>query len=146
MSTGKRSWLTSLLYSSISLRRRSLSIASSFLKTRAENFPISTNSCMSARPKCAPHLLKRRPTNVSRSHGPDDFLDPRDSSAEAIRDPRHGHRPEASREQGPGSAPQGVGRLGPSRTPEPTRPRSVEPRKTFEIRGKTYRLRSSEIQ
>jgi len=75
---------------------------------------------------------------VSRSRGPDDFLDPRD--------PLHGHRPEASREQGPGSAPQGVGRLGPSRTPEPTRPRSVEPRKTFEIRGKTYRLRSSEIQ
>jgi len=83
---------------------------------------------------------------VSRSHGPDHFLDPRDSSLEAIRDPRHDHRPEASREQGPGGAPQEVGRLGPSRTSELTRPRSVEPRKTFEIRGKTYRLRSSEIQ
>ena len=83
---------------------------------------------------------------MSRSRGPDDFLDPRDSSIEGIRGPRHDHRPEPSREQGPGSAPQEVGRLGPSRTPEPTRPRSDELRKTFDIRGKTYRLRSSEIQ
>ena len=83
---------------------------------------------------------------MSRSRGPDDFLDPRDSSEGGIRGPRHDHRPEPSREQGPGSAPREVGRLGPSRTPEPTRPRSAEPRKTFEIRGKTYRLRASEIQ
>src|SRR5437016_13855229 len=106
MSTGELSSFTSPLYSSISSPQRSLSIASSSLKTPAENSPISTNSYTSARPKCAPHLSKRRPTNVSRSRGPDDFLDPRDSSAEAIRAPRHDLRPEPHREQGQGRPPQ----------------------------------------
>ena len=83
---------------------------------------------------------------MSRSHGPDEFLDPRDTSAEAIRDPRQSDRPEPSREQGQGSDPQEDGRLTPNRAPEPTQARSAEPRETFEVRGKTYRLRSSEIQ
>ena len=83
---------------------------------------------------------------MSRSHGPDEILDPRDTSAEAIRHSRQSDRPEPSREQGQGSEPQENGRLTPSRAPEPTQPRSAEPRETFEVRAKTYRLRSSEIQ
>ena len=83
---------------------------------------------------------------MSRSHGPDEFLDSRDTSAEAVRDPRQTDRPEPSREQGQGSGQQEDGRLTPNRAPEPTQARSAGPRETFEVRGKTYRLRSSEIQ
>ncbi len=83
---------------------------------------------------------------MSRTHGPDEFLDPRDTSAEAIRDSRHSACPEPSREQGQGGDPQEDARLAPSRGPEPTQARSAEPRETFKVRGKTYRLRSSEIQ
>lgn len=83
---------------------------------------------------------------MSRSHGPDGFLDPRDNSAEAIRDPRPSDRPESSREQGQGSEPQEDGRLTPSHAPELTQPRSAEPREAFEVHGRTYRIRSSEIR
>jgi hypothetical protein len=83
---------------------------------------------------------------VSRNHGPDEFRDPRDTSAEAVRDPRQSAPPESSREQGRGSGPQEDGRLTPNRAPEPTQAQSAEPRETFEVRGKTNRLRSSEIQ
>ena len=83
---------------------------------------------------------------MSRSHGPDEFLDPRDTSAEAVRDPRQSDRHEPSREQGQGGEPQEDGRLTPSRASEPTQPRSPEPRETFQVRGKTYGLRPSETQ
>jgi hypothetical protein len=83
---------------------------------------------------------------VSRTYGPDEFLDPRDTSPEEIRDPRQRDRPELSREQGQGSQPQADTRLTPSRTPEAVPPLSAGPRERFEVRGKTYRLRSSEIQ
>ena len=83
---------------------------------------------------------------MSRSHGPDEFLDPRDTSAETVRDPRQSGRPEPSREQGQGSEPQEDSRLTPSRAPEPTQPRSAEPRQAFSVRGRIYRLRPSETQ
>lgn len=83
---------------------------------------------------------------MSRSHGPDESLDPRDNSAEAIRDPRPSDPPESSREQGQGSEPQEDGRLTPSHAPALTQSRSAEPREAFEVRGRTYRLRSSEIR
>ena len=83
---------------------------------------------------------------MSRSHGPDEFVDPRDIPAENIQAPRQSDHPEPSREQGQGSDRQEDGRLAPSRAPAPTQARSVEPRQALEIRGKTYRLRSSEIQ
>jgi len=83
---------------------------------------------------------------VSRTHGPDEFLHPRDSSGGAIRDPRQSNRPEPSQERGQGSDPQEDGRLTPKRAPKPTQARSADPRETFEVRGKTYRLRFSEIQ
>jgi len=83
---------------------------------------------------------------VSRSQGPDEFLDPRDNSGEVIRDHRPSDRPESSREQGKGSKPQEDGRLMPSHAPELTQPRSAEPREAFEVHGRTYRLRSSEIR
>jgi hypothetical protein len=83
---------------------------------------------------------------VSRSHGPDEFLDPRDNSGEAIPDPRPSGRPESSREQGQGSEPQEDGRLMPSHAPELNQPRSAEQREAFEVHGRAYRLRSSEIR
>jgi hypothetical protein len=84
---------------------------------------------------------------VSRSLSSDEFLDPCATSAEVIRDPLQGDRPEPCRGQGHGSECQEYGRLTPSRqAPEPTRPRSAEPRETFEVRGRTYRLGSSEIR
>jgi hypothetical protein len=82
---------------------------------------------------------------VSRSHGPDEFLDPRGTSAEANRDPRHSDRSEPSRQQGQGSGPQDDARPTPSHAPHPTQARSAEPRETHKVRAKTYRLRSSEI-
>jgi hypothetical protein len=75
---------------------------------------------------------------VSRSHGASEFLDPQD--------PRRSDRPESSRAQDQGSNPQEDGRLTPNRAPEPAPARSGELRETFEVREKTYRLRSSEIQ
>lgn len=83
---------------------------------------------------------------MSRSHGPDEYLNPRDNSAEAIRDRRPSDRPESSREQGQGSEPQEDGRLTPSHAPELTQSRSAEPREGFEVQRRTYRLRSSEIR
>src|SRR6266550_182083 len=91
MSMGPRSSFTSPRCSSISLPRRSFLIASSSLKTQGENSPISTSSCTWGRPKCAPHLSKRRWINVSRSHGPDEFLDPRDTFQ--VRGKTYGLRP-----------------------------------------------------
>ncbi len=82
---------------------------------------------------------------MSRSHGPDEFLDPRDTSAEAIRDFRQSDCTEPSREQGQGSDPQDHARLTPSHAPEPTQARFADPRETYKVRVKTYRLRSSEI-
>jgi len=83
---------------------------------------------------------------VSPSHAPHDIPHPRDTSPGAIQHPRQSDRPQPSREQGQGSEPQEDGRLMPSRAPDPTQPRPAEPRETFEVRGKTYRLRSTEIQ
>jgi len=87
---------------------------------------------------------------VSRDHSPEEFTplsnDPRDSDPAANRQIRHSDLAQSSREQGPGSDPQDDGRLKPSRDPEPLKTRSVEPRKAYEVRGRTYRLRTSEIQ
>jgi len=83
---------------------------------------------------------------VSRSHGPDEFLDLRDTSAEAIRDPRQSDLTEPSREQGHGTESRDNARVTSSHAPEPTQARPAEPREPFQVRGKTYRLRSSEIQ
>ena len=48
---------------------------------------------------------------MSRSHGPDEFLDPRDTSADAIPRPQQADRPEPSREQGQGGDSPEDGRL-----------------------------------
>ena len=82
---------------------------------------------------------------MSRTHGPDEFLDPRDAFAEVIREPRQSDRREPSLEQGQGSEPRDDARLTARHAPEPASPRSTAQRETFEVRGKTYRLRSSEI-
>lgn len=81
---------------------------------------------------------------MSRSHGSDEYLDPREA-AEGSADSRHLGHSSPSREQGQGTTPQEDGRLTPRRAPESTQERSTEPRERYEVRGKTYRLRSSEI-
>ncbi len=83
---------------------------------------------------------------MSRDYGRDESLDPRDVGANGLRDPRHSDCAKPSREQGQGSDLQGEDRLEPSREPVPVETRSGEPRKTYEVRGRTYRLRASEIQ
>ena len=78
---------------------------------------------------------------MSRSHGPDEFLDPRDTSAEAIPRPRQADRPKLIA----GARPRERLARGCSANAEPcaepTQPRSAEPREAFEVRGETYRLR-----
>jgi len=83
---------------------------------------------------------------VSRSHAPDEFIDPRPTSGEAIPRPQQSDRPDSSREQGPGGdSPEGA-RLRLVEPAEPAQVRTGEPRHAFSVRGRIYRLRPSEIQ
>ena len=82
---------------------------------------------------------------MSRSHGPDEYLDPREA-AEGSADSRRPGNSSPSREQDQGTTPQEDDRLTPERAPESTQERSTEPRERYEVRGKTYWLRSSEIR
>jgi hypothetical protein len=83
---------------------------------------------------------------MSRSHGPDEFLDPRDTSAEAIPRPPQADRPDSSREQSPWNDSPEDARLRLAEPAEPARSRTGEPRQAFSLRGRIYRLRPSEIQ
>jgi|HubBroStandDraft_2_1064218.scaffolds.fasta_scaffold00184_7 DNA-binding PadR family transcriptional regulator len=77
---------------------------------------------------------------MTRGYEPDEFIDTRDVSEE--REPK-AQRPSRSaepRDQEQKERAQGSGSLA---SPEETR--SPEPRKIYEIRGRTYRLRTSEI-
>ena len=83
---------------------------------------------------------------MSRSHAPDEFIDPRPTSGEAIPRPQQSDRPDSSREQGPGGdSPEGA-RLRLVEPAEPAQVRTGEPRHAFSVRGRIYRLRPSEIQ
>jgi hypothetical protein len=73
---------------------------------------------------------------MSRGYQPEEHLDPRLSSGD--REPNAGDppKPDELREQESGNA---------SQTPDRAASRSTEPRTVFELRGRTYRLRHSEI-
>src|SRR5579883_239342 len=72
-------------------------------------------------------------------------LDPRDCAPEPVSSNRQTDRSDSSRAQGPGSDAQDDARLTPERVPRLESDRSVEPRKEYDFRGRTYTVRSSEI-
>jgi hypothetical protein len=83
---------------------------------------------------------------VSRDHVPSESLDPRDATREPLSGGHQADRSDASRGQGPGSDAQDDARVTPERAPRMETERSVEPRKAYEFRGRTYTVRSSEIE
>src|SRR5258708_38697577 len=83
---------------------------------------------------------------MSRSYSPDEMATPRDPSR-APQENDHGlHRDEEGQDQGRGGGAENQPR--PSAPQEVRKPeaRTVEPRKPYEYRNRTYALRSSEIQ
>ena len=83
---------------------------------------------------------------MSRSYSPDEMATPRDPSREPRESKPGPHRDEEGQDQGRGGATEN--QLRPSRSHEVRKPeaRTVEPRKPYEYRNRTYALRSSEIQ
>jgi hypothetical protein len=82
---------------------------------------------------------------VSRDYAPES-VDPRDAGTEPVSGARQTGRSDSSLEQGPGSDAQDDARLAPERGPKAEAERPVEPRKAYEFRGRTYAIRSSEIE
>jgi hypothetical protein len=82
---------------------------------------------------------------VSRDYAPES-VDPRDAVPEPVSGARQTGRSGSSLEQGPGSDAQDAARLTPERPPKTEMERPVEPRKAYEFRGRTYAVRSSEIE
>ena len=82
---------------------------------------------------------------MSRDYAPESVA-PRD----AVPEPRSGTRQtdhsDSSRGQGPGSDSQDDARLVPERAPKTETERHVEPRKAYDFRGRTYAVRSSELE
>jgi hypothetical protein len=83
---------------------------------------------------------------MSRDYVPSESFDPRNAASERTSSSRQPGRSSGSRGQGPGSDPQDDARLTPERVPRFESERSVEPRKAYEFRGRTYTVRSSEIE
>ena len=82
---------------------------------------------------------------MSRDYAPES-VDPRDAVSESVSGARQTGRSDSSREQGPGSDAQDDARTTPGRAPKAATERHVEPRKAYEFRGRTYAVRSSEIE
>jgi len=77
---------------------------------------------------------------MSRDYQPEDQLDPRHSS-----EPRQGHPDDPPKlDEVPEQVPSGGSRL-PGPEPARTSSRTSEARRVYEVRGRTYRLRTSEI-
>src|SRR5260221_11825750 len=111
------------------------SVASFSSRTPAASFPISTNSFTWARPTCRHRGLKRRTIEMSRGYQPEEHCDPRVSF--------EGREPNAG---DPTKSNDVRERVSDDGWHEPTRePESSATRVVHEIRGRTYRLRSSEI-
>ena len=83
---------------------------------------------------------------MSRDYVPSESLDPRDAAPEPDSGNRQTDRSDSSRGQGPGSDAQDDARLTPERAPKTETERHVEPRKAYDFRGRTYAVRSSEIE
>src|SRR5438552_17673045 len=83
---------------------------------------------------------------MSRSYSPDEMATPRDPSHEPRENKPRPHRDEKGQDQGRSGGTENRPR--PSRPQEVRKPeaRTVEPRKPYEYRNRTYALRSSEIQ
>ena len=82
---------------------------------------------------------------MSRDYAPES-VDPRDAGPEPVSGARQTGRSDSSREHGPGDDPQQDARLRAERAPREEAIRPVEPRKAYEFRGRTYTVRSSEIE
>ena len=82
---------------------------------------------------------------MSRDYLPSESIGPRDAAPEWTSSDHHTGRSDGSRGQGPGSDAQDDARLTHERAPRIESERSVEPRKAYEFRGRTYTVRSSEI-
>jgi hypothetical protein len=83
---------------------------------------------------------------MSRSYSHDEMATPRDPSWDP-RDNEHGlHRDEEGQDQGRSGGAENQGRPSAAREVRKPEARAVEPRKPYEYRGRTYALRSSEIQ
>ena len=81
---------------------------------------------------------------MSRSYTPDEFLDPRQSRGEQAR-PRTNGAPRPPRSQGPGSG-ENEGPVARDNVWNVRGARSAELRKQYQVRGKSYRLRTSELR
>jgi hypothetical protein len=77
---------------------------------------------------------------MSRGYQPEDQLDPRVSSGDREPNPGDPPRPDEVRERASSDGPQSVGHQ-PGRVVS----RSLEPRTVYEFRGRSYRLRNSEV-
>ena len=82
---------------------------------------------------------------MSRDHAPE-AVDARDAGLEPVSGARQTDRSDSSLERGPGSDAQDDTRLAPERGPKAEAERPVEPRKAYEFRGRTYAIRTSEIE
>ena len=82
---------------------------------------------------------------MSRDYAPES-ADPRDAGPEPVSGARQTGRSGSSLEQEPGSDAQDDARLAPERRPKAEAERPVEPRKAYEFRGRTYAIRTSEIE
>jgi hypothetical protein len=82
---------------------------------------------------------------VSRDYAPES-VDPRDTGREPVSGARQTGRSDSSLQQGPGSDAQDDARLAPERGPKAETERPVEPRKAYDFRGRTYAVRTSEIE
>jgi hypothetical protein len=82
---------------------------------------------------------------VSRDYAPES-VDPRDAGPGPVSGARQTDRSDSSRGQGPGSDAQDDARVTPEREPKTETERHVEPRKAYDFRGRTYAVRSSEIE
>jgi hypothetical protein len=82
---------------------------------------------------------------MSRDYAPES-VDPRDAGPEPVPGARHTGRSDCSLELGPGGDAQDDARLAPERGPKVETDRPVEPRKAYEFRGRTYAVRSSELE
>ena len=82
---------------------------------------------------------------MSRDYAPES-VDPRDPGPEPVSDASQTGRSDSSLEQGPGSDAQDDARLAPERGPKAETERPVEPRKAYDFRGRTYAVRTSEIE
>src|SRR5260370_29574196 len=83
---------------------------------------------------------------MSRSYSPDEMATPHDPSREPRANEPGLHRDEEGQDQGRSGSSENQPR--PSTAQEARKPdaRTVEPRKPYEYRNRTYALRSSEIQ